>query len=126
MSQLPPKISQKLQSGRERVDLAVHELKNRSYAFEWKSHIDSPVSLVSWEQKFDEIVCPLNGKRPLQKPAFVPELEDILRTHKVDGQDLREKGGALWVLCDNSLASINKKLTNLGFAYKDGKGWWRI
>jgi hypothetical protein len=126
MSQLPPKLSQKLQSGQERVDLAVHELKNRSYALEWKSHIDSPVSLVSWEQKFDEIVCSLIGKRPLQRPAFVPELENILRTHKVDGQDLREKGGALWVLCNDSLATFNKKLTNLGFAYKDGKGWWRL
>ena len=32
MSQLPPALSQKLLSGRERVDLTIHQLKNRDYA----------------------------------------------------------------------------------------------
>lgn len=125
MSQLPPALSQKLLSGRERVDLSIHQLKNRDYAHGWKSHTDSPVSMVSWEQKFDEVVCPLIGAKPKQRPAFVPDLEAVLKAHGVDGQDLRDKGGALWVLGDNTQAAFNKKMTNLGFTYKGGKGWWR-
>lgn len=125
MSQLPPALSQKLLSGRERVDLTIHQLKNRDYAHGWKSHTDSPVSMVSWEQKFDEVVCPLIGAKPKQRPAFVPDLEVVLKAHGVDGQDLRDKGGALWVLGDNTQAAFNKKMTNLGFTYKGGKGWWR-
>jgi hypothetical protein len=124
MSQLPPALSQKLLSGGERVDLTIHQLKNRDYAHEWKSHTDSPVSMVSWEQKFDEVICPLIGAKPKQRPAFVPDLEGVLKAHSVDGQDLRDKG-ALWVLGDNTQAAFNKKITNLGFTYKGGKGWWR-
>lgn len=39
--------------------------------------------------------------------------------------DLRPKGGGLWVRLDNNTSEICKLLLTVGFKYKPGKGWWK-
>lgn len=122
---LPPAVSQKLQSGKERVDVTIHQLKSQQHALLTKRHRDSPVALESWEQKFDTEICPVLGVRPTERPAFVPDLESLLRTHEIKGEDKRPQGGALWVYADDSHAPFNTKVKNMGFRYRSPKGWFK-
>jgi EH_Signature domain len=39
--------------------------------------------------------------------------------------DKTAKGGSLWVRTDDSEYHVKKTLTDWGFAYKPGKGWWK-
>lgn len=40
-------------------------------------------------------------------------------------RDLRIKGGALWVITHTTDQGISKMLTDFGFKYKYGRGWWK-
>lgn len=122
---LPPAVSQKLLSGKERVDVTIHQLKSAQHAVLTKRHRDSPVAMESWEQKFDAEICPVLGSRPRERPAFVPDLESLLRAYQVQGEDKRPQGGALWVLADDSHAGFSSKVKALGFSYRSGRGWWK-
>jgi hypothetical protein len=124
---LPPAVSQKLLSGRDRVDVTIHQLKNSDRIATEKPlrHVDSPTSLVSWEQKFDIKVCPILGSRPEERAAFVPDLELLLRTNKVKGEDKRPQNGALWVYANDSNAGFNSKVRALGFQYRSPRGWYK-
>lgn len=122
---LPTVVSQKLLSGKERADVTIHQLKSLKCALMKKLHRDSPKSMESWEQKFDADICSLLGQRPKERPAFVPELEDILKDYEVDGEDRRPQGGALWVLADDSRSAFSLKVRGLGFKYRSGKGWYK-
>jgi len=122
---LPQAVMLKLTSGRERtVDVTIHQLKSSNNVFT-KRHVDSPVALESWEQKFDAAFCPLIGHRPKVRPAFVPELETLLKVHSIDGEDKRPQGGALWIYADNSHSAFSSRMTNFGFSYRSGNGWYR-
>jgi len=120
---LPPAVAQKLLSGKERTDVTIHQLKSSERALLIKRHRDSPKAIESWEQKFDVEICPILGRRPKERPAFVPELESLLKRYSVEGADRRPQGGALWVLTDNSHAALSSKVRALGFTYRAGKGW---
>lgn len=122
---LPPAVSQKLLSGKERADVTIHQLKSSERALMTKRHRDSPKAMESWEQKFDAAICPLLGQRPKGRPAFVPELEAILKGYGVEGEDRRPQGGALWVLADDSHSAFSSKVRALGFRYRSGKGWYK-
>jgi hypothetical protein len=124
-SELHESLSQKLLSGKDSVEIGIHLLRNGENAVFRGAHSDISSSLISWEQKFDEVICPLIGITPKERAAFVPDLESIIKFYEVKGQDLRDKGGALWVLANNTQAALNEKLLNLGFAYRVGKGWWK-
>lgn len=122
---LPPAVSQKLLSGKERADVTIHQLKSSEHALMTKSHVDSPRAMESWEQKFDADICPRLGQKPKKRPAFVPELEAILKRYGVEGEDRRPKGGALWVFADDSRPELSHKVRELGFRYRSGKGWYK-
>lgn len=121
--ELPSLLTQKLLSGKDRVDVTINQLKSSQSALFKKSHRDSPVAMESWEQKFDAELCPLLGLKPEKRPAFVPVLEEILRQYSVDGTDLRPRGGALWVLAQNNNSAFNARMKQLGFNYHSGRGW---
>lgn len=122
---LPSSVSQKLLSGRERADVTIQQLKSLDRALDKRSHFDSPVSMVSWEQKFDQKICPVIGSKPKERPAFVPDLEALLKEYEVEGEDRRPQGGALWVLADDSHSAFSSKVRGLGFKYRSGKGWYK-
>lgn len=123
---LPSAVSQKLLSGRERADVTIHQLKSSDRVIDKPMrHVDSPVSMVSWEQKFDADICPLLGQRPKERPAFVPYLEMLLKGYGFEGEDRRPQGGALWVLADDSHSAFSSKVRGLGFKYHSGKGWYK-
>lgn len=88
-------------------------------------HRDSPVALKSWEQKFDEFLCPMIGHTPETRPAFVPDLETLLDKFSVQAQDFRLRGGALWILADDSNQHFNREVKAMGFEYRRPKGWWK-
>jgi hypothetical protein len=122
---LPSSVSQKLLSGKERVDVTIHQLKSTQHALLTKRHRDSPVAMESWEQKFDAEICPVLGIRPTERPAFVPDLESLLRSYQIKGEDKRPQGGALWVYADDSHAAFNSKVKGMGFKYRSPRGWFK-
>lgn len=52
------------------------------------------------------------------------KLADFAQEKGLAIDDLRRKGGALWVRCDDSKSDINRTLQDWRFQYKHGKGWW--
>lgn len=54
-----------------------------------------------------------------------PEFEKFIARHRLQIEDRRLKGGALWVRAADILAEIADPLKNWGFRYKPGKGWWK-
>jgi hypothetical protein len=124
---LPPAASQRLLSGKERVDVTIHQLKNSDRIATDKPlrHVDSPKSLVSWEQKFDETLCPILGCKPEERPAFVPDLESLLGNFNVKGEDKRPQGGALWIYADDSHSPFNIRVKAMGFRYRSPRGWFK-
>ena len=122
---LPPAVSQKLLSGKEQTEVTIQQLKSSAHALMTKRHRDSPKAMESWEQKFDTDICPVLGKKPQERPAFVPDFEAILKEYGVEGEDRRPQGGALWVLADDSHSAFSSKVRGLGFKYRSGKGWYK-
>ncbi|MCS6325515.1 MAG: hypothetical protein H8K06_00210 [Nitrospira sp.] len=151
---LPPVLTQVLTSGKERAFVSIHSLKS-SENQDRLIHRDQPSSALSWEQKFDAVICPLIGSHPQEgprrlgysKPAHAPpwnssvsrgnrtpmqeeqfnwpEFEKFIARHRLQIEDRRLKGGALWVRAADILAVIADPLKNWGFRYKPGKGWWK-
>jgi hypothetical protein len=124
---LPSVVSERLLSGKDRVGVTLYQLKNSERIATEKPlrHMDSPKSLVSWEQKFDSTVCPILGCRPEERAAFVPDLESLLMTYKIKGEDNRQQNGALWVYANDSHAGFNAQVRALGFRYRSPRGWYK-
>lgn len=122
---LPVAVTNKLLSGKDRVDVAIDQLKDPEHALFKKAHRDSPVKMESWEQKFDDEICPVLGVRPNERPALISKIESLLATYKVQGEDKRPQGGALWILADDSNRAFSSKMKELGFSYRAGRGWWK-
>ncbi|MBF0141334.1 MAG: hypothetical protein HQL74_13780 [Magnetococcales bacterium] len=127
---LPQEVTQKLMSQSERSDVTIHQLKSKDDAMIRKLHRDSLTALESWEQKFDQELCPLIGYHPEQRPAFMPDIESLLARYSVGGkpikcEDHRPRGGALWVYVDDSHAVRSLELRGLQFSYRTGRGWYR-
>jgi hypothetical protein len=113
-----------LTSGRPRARVPIFRLKAANHVHR-QSHMDSPVALKSWEQKFDDNLCQLMGKRPAKRPACLPGLESILARASVEANDMRAAGGALWILADDHNVALSRELRTLGFRHRQGKGWSR-
>lgn len=68
---------------------------------------------------------------PILRPAapnedpFVSALGNQLKRFDVTIEDLRDRGGCLWVGADMSRPDLNRILFSRGFKYADGKGWWK-
>ena len=113
-----------LTSGKAREGIWINELRNETQELKLR-HVDSPVALKSWEQKFDDKLVKLMGKGPEQRPACVPDLEQALVQANVQAADLREKGGALWVFTEDRSSGLARRLKDFGFAYRSGRGWYK-
>lgn len=149
-------LSQKLLSGKERSSVSVHGLKNRNH-IDRLIHRDSESAGLTWEQKFDGVICPLIGRRPneparrlgqatkakvtkavpkrvvasasgadgLSSSVSMADLAKFAVNWGIRIEDLRSKGGALWVRSDDRITAVAYALRRWGFNYKTGKGWWK-
>ncbi|SFC62015.1 EH_Signature domain-containing protein [Collimonas sp. OK412] len=121
---LSPSLLESLNSGR--ASAAIHIADIRGDDNEDKiGHRDSPVALKSWEQKFDDKLTKLIGKKPELRPACVPELEVLVADGRVNVVDLRGAGGALWVYESERSSHLARKLQALDFLYRAGRGWFK-
>jgi hypothetical protein len=144
LSTLAPKIL----SGKERSSVSIHVLKDKNH-INRLIHKDSENAGLTWEQKFDNVICPLIGSRPEKpprrlrqapkaKPAIkqppgdrlfssgsMTDLAKFAANWEISIDDRRPKGGALWLQTDDSIVAVAYALRRWGFKYKAGKGWWR-
>lgn len=119
---LPLAVSRSLTSGKAKDYVALGQLKPEFH--EWKqSHRDAPVALRSWEQKFDDELLPRLGVEPKERPACVPDLENLLEGRNVTVVDSRAKGGSLRIGPDDELAGVARQLSALGMLLRRGRGW---
>jgi hypothetical protein len=125
--ELPPAVSQTLLSGKDKVDVTIHQLKNSEHIATEKPlrHVDSPKALESWEQKFDAAVCPILGCKPETRPAYVGVLETLLQKYRISAEDKRPQGGAFWVYTNNASLGFNAQIQALGFQYRAPQGWFK-
>jgi hypothetical protein len=122
--ELRPSMLKALTSGKVKASVWINELKNETWVAKLR-HVDSPVALKSWEQKFDDKLNRLIGKEPEKRPACVPDLEKGLIQANVGAADLRERGGALWVLTEERNSALARQLRALGFGFRPGRGWFK-
>lgn len=105
-----------------------------------------------WESNFDAWLCPRLGWKPSQAVGTVSAASSLTRTvtprssmppprlsinfsmdeftkflnkHRLKYEDMRDKGGAIWVLTDNMVFEVNTQLARWEFRYKSPRGWWR-
>ncbi len=121
---LRPSVLKALTSGKAREGIWIKELKNGTQEIKL-IHRDAPGHLKSWEQKFDDKLTKLIGKEPDHRAACVPDLEKFLVQANVQAADLRERGGALWVFTEERTSGLARRLKDLGFGYRSGRGWFK-
>jgi len=121
---LRPSVLKALTSGKAREGIWINELKNETQELKLR-HVDSPVAVKSWEQKFDDKLTQLIGKEPDHRPACVPDLEKLLVQANVQAADLRVRGGALWVFTEERTSGLARRLKDLGFGYRSSRGWFK-
>ncbi|MEJ8848589.1 EH signature domain-containing protein [Variovorax rhizosphaerae] len=119
---LSPSLVKMLGSGGARAGANISDLKNKSASLDNLSHMDAPVALKSWEQKFEDVLVPLLGWAPEQRPACVPALEAAIGA-TVDVKDLRRDGGALWIKELDGASTRGRRLQKMGFKFRAGRGW---
>ena len=121
---LSPSLSKALTSGRAREGVHIAELKS-DVNEDTMRHRDSPVALKSWEQKFDDKLTRLIGKKPEKRPACVPDIEALVSDISVEVADLRDVGGALWIRETDRNSHLSVKLQAMGLAFRSGRGWFK-
>ena len=121
---LPKHLLAALTSGRARQGVFRGDLKHEKHEVKLR-HVDSPVALKSWEQKFDDSLKSLLGKVPDKSPACVPALEDIIVEAGVHSGDFRNSGGALWIYTEERTSALARQLKSMGFSYRQGRGWYK-
>ncbi|MCW8165624.1 hypothetical protein D8B22_04470 [Verminephrobacter aporrectodeae subsp. tuberculatae] len=121
---LSPSLSKALTSGRAREGVRINELK-ADVNEDTMRHRDSLGALKSWEQKFDDRLTRLIGKKPEKRPACVPDLEALVSDVAVDVADLRNAGGALWVRETDRGSHLSRKLQAMGMMFRSGRGWFK-
>jgi hypothetical protein len=125
---LPRELIKVLTSGRIREFVHIKSLKPkpRDELKEFKkSHTDAPTTLKSWEQIFDDKLLPVLRVNPKDRPACVPELEELLRGRDVVVTDARAKGGTLRIKPEEQLVAVARRLSALGLVLRSGRGWSR-
>lgn len=53
------------------------------------------------------------------------ELRELASARNLRLEDLRPSNGNLWVRADSDDPVLNRRLKQLGFGFKPGKGWWK-
>lgn len=123
-SRLPKSLIDKL-NHHVPQDVSIASLRSVNPAYKG-IHRDSTGAFESWEQKFDFAMAGLIGRKPEQRAAFLPQLEDLLIKYRVsDAEDRRRLDGFFWVNANNSVAAFNREMQEMGFHYTTGSGWRR-
>lgn len=134
-SSLGPTFIDTLTSSLSRKRISHKYLRALDYEERMK-HIDAASR--TWEQKFDERICPLFGRRPADPPRAIGtararasrgptpvEWGAFVMTHKLSVEDHRARGGALWVLGGELPKGIVSKLKMWGFQQRVPRGWFK-
>jgi hypothetical protein len=119
---IQPHLLSALTSGKAKQGVFIGDLKHRSREVKL-SHVDSPVAVKSWEQKFDDTLQGLMGRVPDKSPACIPVLEASIVEAGVQSADFRRVGGALWIYTEDQTLGLARQLTSMGFAFRRGRGW---
>jgi|CXWL01.1.fsa_nt_gi hypothetical protein len=145
---LPPGLSKALAAVKEQPYVSIYNLKS-SKNEDRLIHIDRPYAGLSWEQQFDDFICPLIGSRPHEKPHQYGktrsirgsqqtktkvdqdqlfswlDFQKLVTKHSLHMIDRRKTGGNLRVIDNDLDSAIADKLKAWGFSHKTGKGWWK-
>jgi len=123
-----------LTSGKARAGVSLQSLKSSRNRL---IHRDSAGE--TWEEKFDEVICPLVGRRPVDPPkrAGTPRRgsarqgltptgwNSFVRAHDLVVEDHRAKGGAMWVVGDYFPSGVANQLQAWGFKQRSPRGWFK-
>ncbi|MFZ2630116.1 MAG: hypothetical protein WA081_08210 [Desulfosalsimonadaceae bacterium] len=113
-------------------------------------HRDKESTGRSWEEKFDETLCPIIGYYPKKEqvirrkvdstpqpgvtnkkpvapdpraiPPWEQEVKALSKRYGLPIKDNRHIDGAFWIMVDYTPWP---QLVRLGFKFKPGKGWWK-
>ncbi len=123
-----------LTSGKAHAGVSLRSLKSSSNRL-----IHRDLALQTWEEKFDEVICPLVGRRPVDPPKRVgmsrrgairqePSLtgwNSFIKAHELVVEDHRAKGGAMWVIGDTFPLGVSNQLQVWGFKQRAPRGWFK-
>lgn len=65
------------------------------------------------------------AKHETEEDPFFAALTSRLADYVLQIDDLRRKGGCLWVRADTKDQALNRILLGAGFTYSGGNGWWK-
>lgn len=65
------------------------------------------------------------AKHETEEDPFFAALMSRLADYGLQIDDLRRKGGCLWVRADTKDQALNRILLGAGFTYSGGNGWWK-
>jgi hypothetical protein len=149
---LPPRIKSGLANTSSKATIEIADLKARSrearllHNGSWETNFDAaicpllgyrpsaqaprPRRPVSWNNGSEQ-----GGRaggyveyRPEAKymPTFTHlEFEGFRSKYSLDIDDLRSRGGCLWVRTDAADSRVSERLQSWGFTYRPTMGWWR-
>lgn len=131
---IDPRLMATLTSGKARASVRLQSLKSSQDRL---IHRDSAGE--NWEEKFDEAICPLVGRRPVDPPkralatrrgtvrqGHTPtEWNSFVRSHDLVIEDHRAKGGAMWVVGDEFPLKVTNQLQVWGFKQRSPRGWFK-
>ncbi len=140
-------------AGDSGINFAKREMSTSS--LKGHSHVGRLIHMSSWEDTFDQWLCPRIGWHPetgiqpvvakptppvrsspstaanrfaqarSAKPDDSQQVIDLLRELNLEYEDNRRKGGAFWIKTGDTNIILNDRLKRMGFRHTAGKGWWR-
>lgn len=115
--EIPKRVMDKLVSGNDRVDVNIAVLKSTTRRL---IHMDSAGKGLTWEQKFDQEICPLIGSRPDTPPK--PLRGSVSKVQaRVHMQPGRNPGARAQALADAEKAEIRQLVANWGLRVEDNR-----
>ena len=133
---LDSRLMKTLTSGQARAGVSLSNLKAKNNESRL-IHIDSAGQ--TWEEKFDGAICPFVGRRPVDPPKRAGTARrgsvkqgptptgwnSFVRAHHLVVEDLRVKGGAMWVVGDTLPLGVSNQLQVWGFKQRSPRGWFK-
>jgi hypothetical protein len=123
-----------------------NSLKQKGRSILWLKHKDGIHNWDKWEDMFEATLSKEFGIEASRHESVVDHsletlgprtpgasfqpysraaLSAFAREHGVEIDDKRSSGGNLWVRAGGSDELVNQLLTQWGFRFKIGKGWWK-
>ena len=129
-----------LTSGRAKAGVSRDWLKAQNHE-ERLIHRDS--SAETWEQKFDQRICPLLGhpgdaprraratrerataRAQILRHPTPAEWDSFVRNNRLTISDFRTSKGALWVVAQDLPRDVAEQLEKWGFRRREHRGWYK-